>query len=464
MVKRKAVRYFGGFLAVMLVMTFVSRMVYTKNLAVVTAEKVRIGRLSKNIQCCGTAEATAVKTVSLPEGLTVEKLTAPAGSKVSVGEELLRLDMAKLRETAEKLAREIDDDIMNGGLGGSGEVPVFTESDMPVKSVKVKAGDKVSVGSELFTLNSDRLLMLINELEAVRNEDIIGRNGEDSLSTDGETVQAELFDLSISEKQKKIDRYLKIYNAGGKVCAESEGTVTAVNIKAGDLTGQTAAVVISGQAKTTGSTAAKQEQLDKLNDLMAQQGAVLSPAEGIVTKVSVQAGDVTGGGAAVCIADNTEPMVFNADLSGEDGRLLAVGDSASLSFRNGRINLTDNRIAAMTRSEDGQNYRLTLPLESDEIVSGEVGQLTAGAACSDICECVPNRAVKGSGREKYIYLLKKEEGFLGEEYHAERIDVETVMSNENSTALKNTGLTEEDMVICTDKELKDGQTVRVSKV
>ena len=469
MIKKLSSKLFALFLAAMLAMTFVSRVVYTKKLAVVTVKNLQHIRLTKNIKCSGTLEPTAVTPVFLPEGLTVEKITAAAGSSVVAGDELLRLDKAQLKDKAERLKREINESVADNGLYSKEETPIFTEEDIPIKSVSVKAGDKVSEGDELFMLDCERLLILINDLETERNEDIINRDGILAHASDdteeGESglpnTEADVLALSIAQKQAKIDRYLALYKSGGKVCAPCSGTVTKVEIKTGDLTQRSAALLIGGDIQPGAAVADKEQQLSDLLELIKQDGAVVSPADGQVTEQPLRAGSQTGDGAAVCIADETSPMIFSADITEEDARNIAVGDSAQLTFRGGRIVVNECCIASVTKSANGIGFRLTVPLENSKVSSGETGQLTVSTAADEASDCVPNIAVKGSKTNRCIYVLRTEEGFLGKEYHAERLSVTTGLSNEGLTALDDTGLTEEDLIICTDKELTDGQTVRI---
>lgn len=465
-VKTRPAKLFALFLSAMLAMTFISREAYTKKLAQVTVKNVQRMRLVKNIKASGTMEPTAVQSVFLPEGLTVEKITAQAGSSVSKGDELLRLDTAQLKEKANRLEREINELVTEEGLQSDDETPVFAEPDIPIKSVEVKAGDKVSEGDLLFTLDCDRLLLLINELEAERNEDILNLNGslarenadpEESLGIPN--TEAEVLELNIQKKQKKIDRYLRLYRNGGKVTAPCSGRVTKVKVTTGELTEQSAALLIGSGTKTSAAAADKKEQLKALKKLIKQDGAVKSPAEGTVTDQTLRAGEQTGSAAAVCIADGSSTMIFSADISEEDAKNISVGDSADLSFRGGRVTIPQCRIASVTRSESG--FRVNVPIESCEISCGETGQLSLSAAAEEASDCVPNSAIKGNAADKCVYVLRSEEGFLGKEYHAERLSVSTRMSNESYTALDDTGLSEEDMVICTDRKLKDGQTVRI---
>ena len=163
--KKIAWKLFAGFLILMLIMTFVSRIIYTRRLPVVTVQGVKSQRLTSVLSCSGTVEPTAVKTVYLPEGLTVEMISAFAGKKVEAGDELLRLDMKKLEEKANRLEAEINEEKQTSSASEKNGTSVFAEPDMPVKSISVKPGDRVEKGDELFRIDTDRLCFYINELE-----------------------------------------------------------------------------------------------------------------------------------------------------------------------------------------------------------------------------------------------------------------------------------------------------------
>ncbi|WP_295153752.1 biotin/lipoyl-binding protein [uncultured Ruminococcus sp.] len=471
--KKKAVRILAGFLSFMLVMTFVSRGVYAKSLPTVKVKEAKCGRLSRMLRCGGTVVPTAVKGVQLPEGLTVEQVDISAGCKAEKGDQLMKLDVSQLKEKAEALESEIAEMKESAETANNDGTPVFTEPDMPVSRVNVKKGDTVSAGDVLFTVDTGRLLRLINELETERNSDIINRGGciaaaESADSSEGmedtasqQRTQAAVYDCNIEQKQEKIDRYLEVYNNGGRVCAPCGGTVTAVKVGSGDLTGQSAAVLIGESDDESCSVKSREKLLDTYRALIEDDGAVMSTVDGTVTAVDVAAGQQTTSSAAVCIADNSRPVYFRAELTEEEAKQISAGDSADIALHNGRQVLSGCRISSVVR-QSGTGYTAIVPIDSEDALSGDIGELRIQVNSEDSSICVPSGAIYGD-RQKYVFILKKEEGFLGEEYRAERIEVTTSSSNETMTALSSGGLSEGDKVICTDKKLTDGQTVRYTE-
>ena len=114
----------------------------------------------------------------------------------------------------------------------------------------------------------------------------------------------------------------------------------------------------------------------------------------------------------------------------------------------------------MTKLASGNGYRADVPVESADVVCGEIGQLRIRLTDEEPGICVPKSAVRGGEGSKFVYLLVSEEGFLGEEYHAERVTVNEQNSNDSFVSLSS-GVSEGEYVICSEKELTDGQAVRL---
>lgn len=466
---KRAVKFFTGFLVLMLIMTFVSRIVYTRSLPVVSVKSVKSERLTNVISCSGTVEPTSVKTVYLPEDLTVEMISAFEGKTVAEGDELLRLDLKKLEEKAQKLKTEINEEKQNAIDVGTG-TSVFAEPDMPVKSVTVKKGDKVKKGDLLFTIDTDRLCYFINELETERNNEIINRDActaaikkaekekQDDIVAQQKTQEA-IYNSGIAQKQRKIDRYMRVLNNYGNITAPCGGVVTAIKIGSGDTTTSAAAMLIGKSEKVGSAVMEKKKLLEEYNALIKNGGSVASEIAGTVTAVNIAAGQLTTSAAAISISDDSAPVYFRADLTEDQARKIAAGDGAELMFRNGRVRLNCT-VESVTKLPTGQGYRAAVPIESDKVVCGDIGQLKVRITDEEEGVCVPRSAVRGAENKRYVYLLVTEDGFLGEEYHAERVSVTEQNSNDIYVSLSS-GLSEGAYVICSEKELTDGQTVRL---
>ena len=276
-------------------------------------------------------------------------------------------------------------------------------------------------------------------------------------------TQEAIYNSGIAQKQRRIDRYMRVLNSGGKITAPCGGVVTSVRISSGDSTTSSAAMLI-GESETVGCALMEKERLlDEYRGLIKNGGNVTSEISGTVTSVDLSAGQLTSASPAVSISDDSAPRYFRADLTEEQAKKIAAGDGAELSFRNGRVRLRACMIESVTKLPNGQGYRADVQIESDEVVCGDIGQLKIRLTDEEEGICVPKAAVKGGDGHKYVYQLVTEEGFLGEEYHAEKVSVSEQNSNDLYVSLTPSILSEDSYVICTEKELTDGQTVRLRK-
>lgn len=474
-------RWFIGFLCVMAALTFISRQVYASKLPVVSAESFTQQNIIHTVKAAGSVQYDSVQPVFLPQGAVIDKVCVHSGDKVEKGDVLAQLNIQSLKRSADELEAQIQE-LQSGSSAFETceDSPVFTESGLRVQKLNVSVGDEVHKGDVLMTADNEHLLKYINSLEAERNKDMISRNGackskNAPISTDAQDFSGEdpqdridTLNISITEQQKLIDRYTKIYYSGGDILADTDGIVTKLNIGAGDITTESAVMVISGSSTPSGSLAAKQVQLESLKALLADDGSVYSPAAGTVSKVNAEAGTPAADTASFFITDTTGgKLYFTADIDEDSAKRLSVGDKVTITFRNGKLSYENAHISAMTKTDSG--YRAEIPLDPEgfpqayELENSEIGEVSAAASSAQAYQCINKEAVYGSGNERYIFVLREYDGFFGKEYRAVRQNVTVDDENSDIAGTLSSGLTQEDKVIViTDKPLTDSVRVRLS--
>lgn len=474
-------RWFIGFLCIMGMLTFISRQVYAQKLPIVGTEKFSQQNIIHTVTASGSVQYDSVTPVFLEQGIMVEKVCVHTGDSVKKGDTLAKLNMQSLERSVIELEAQ-SDEIIKGGTAFDTEedTPVFTESGMRIKSVEVSVGDSVKKGDVLMSVDSDRLLEYINSLEADRNKDMISKNSAVNalnapIPTDGEDLmreenreKADTLNISIDQQQKLINRYLKVYQNGGNIIAEKDGIVTKLDIKTGDITSDSAIMVISGSSTPGGSLAAKNAQLEELKALIAADGEINSPCEGTVSRVLAEPGTPSGDAAAFFITDTTGgKLYFNADIAEDSAKRLSVGDKVTLLFRNGRIRI-ETQIGSMIRTETG--FRAQIPLdpetfpEAGELDNAEIGEMRAAPRSADTFWCINKEAVYGSGADRYIYVAREAEGFFGKEYHAVKQNITVIDENDDIVGISAPPLAEgEEVIVTTDKTLSDSLRVRLAK-
>ena len=162
------------------------------------------------------------------------------------------------------------------------------------------------------------------------------------------------------------------------------------------------------------------------------------------------------------IADLSQDLYYTAEITEEESELLFAGDLVNLSFRGGNVMLSDCEIQSVNKISDGV-YMVEIPLAPSEVTSGEIGQMSVKVMSDERYDCIPLEAVHENGDQHYVYLVEESEGFLGTEYHISVRNVVVTEQNDSYAAVQDSGLTSEDkIVIYTNKELYEGQVVRMN--
>ncbi len=191
MFKAKALKYFFAFLIGMLVLTFVSRGIYTYQMPKISVTTLKNTTITHKIESSGvTVASNELPIVVLPE-LRISELYVKKGDILAKGDVLLKYDKEYLEDYIQKLNIEIEKDTL-------------TRNDY----YNAKAWNN-----------------------------------------------AEIITYSIEDNQKKLKKYEQLLENDAEVHSEADGIITEVKVKAGDLTGDTASFMIADMSKNLYFTA-----------------------------------------------------------------------------------------------------------------------------------------------------------------------------------------------------------------
>lgn len=293
----------------------------------------------------------------------------------------------------------------SGTLETSKELPVFALPDLRISEICVRQGDKVEEGDVLIRFDSEYLEDCIKKLE----------------------------------NELETDRLTRI----------DYGNAQAWNsIKILDISMNT-----------------KNEKLEKYKELLENKAELQSGTNGVITDVRVKSGDITGETAVLLMADASSDLHFSADISKEDTERISVGDLVNLKFRNGKINMNNCEISAINAVDNEDFFRLEINMEPSELTIGEIGTMTITVLSEQKYDCIPIEAVhtNNDGMKSYVYVLEESKGFLGTEYHAVKKDIEIADKNESYAAAENSGISRNDKIVSfSNKDIFDGDIVRIN--
>lgn len=100
MVRKRVFAVFGGFLAVMLVFTVLSRAVSGASMAKVETVRIKTGTIDHKVTGSGKVEAGKEVAVYTGQGQRVKEICVQEGQSVEEGELLFTIDLEELEEAA----------------------------------------------------------------------------------------------------------------------------------------------------------------------------------------------------------------------------------------------------------------------------------------------------------------------------------------------------------------------------
>ena len=207
----------------------------------------------------------------------------------------------------------------------------------------------------------------------------------------------------------------------------------------------------------------KQKDLEKLKALLDQNGNVLAPVKGLITKVNITTGDAAPDGMSILMADTSEGTKFVADITEEQQKQLERKDKVTLKLEGQEKDIENLTIDMIQeKADDKSTYELTVLLPPGTLDIGKTAELVVQKITEPYKLCVPIEAVHQEDTQKYLLVIKETESILGTELEAERIDVTVLKSNDKYAAIDENSLSSDQKVIVSGtKEIKAGDRVRL---
>lgn len=201
----------------------------------------------------------------------------------------------------------------------------------------------------------------------------------------------------------------------------------------------------------------EQTVLKRYTELRKAGGKVTAEEDGVITGVSVSAGADTPDGAAMTYASLEEDLKFRMRCTKEEKKYIGQGTQGRLVADGVDETL---EIGYMEQKEDGSwEAELTLPKNSADM--GQSGSFTVDYQSESYSSCIPVEAVYEENNRNYIYVVRPQQGILGEELAAEKRYVTVKEAGDRYAALAEGALEEgEQIIVSTTKALKDGEVIR----
>ena len=310
------------------------------------------------------------------------------------------------------------------------------------------------------------------------DSDASGKNEQDNTTNSTITQQLQQFEEAVQEKQNTYDtiqakvteKQAALDSASAALEEKQEQLESDMSAAADAKKAAERAVEDADLSADTDHTQEinaisleqYQRQLEKLKNLKQQNGEIIAPSSGIITKVCVETGQKTTDTAAVVMSDEQSGLLFTTTTDSKNREYLSVGDNATITGVGKET--SDCNIVSLETSEDGSSIKVSISMQGDDFSPGESAQMTVTRKSESYDYLVPVTAVWQENNKAYVLLLETENTVLGEQYIARKSEVEILDKNSSYAAVSGNSLSTDCKIITdSDRTVGNGDVVRMTE-
>lgn len=212
-----------------------------------------------------------------------------------------------------------------------------------------------------------------------------------------------------------------------------------------------------------------QKAVDKAQKLVeeltekAVDSTVTADISGTVTAINVVAGNTTiPASPLVVMQPEGQGYTLSFSVTNEQARRLAVGDRADLvnAWRYDDVSVV---LASIKPDPDnpGQNKKLTFNVDG-AVMAGQTLSLSVGQQSANFDLIVPNSAIREDNNGKFILIVESRPTPISTRYIATRVDVEVLASDDTQSAISGALYGYEYVITTSTQPVDAGQQVRLT--
>lgn len=439
--KKKVIKGLGLFMAAMLVLTFVSRIVYVDRMPQVRWNYPTAAPIRNTLKADGTVEAVNSQAITGMEGLLVKRVCVAAGEQIEAGTVLYEVDLEDLQQKLSQLEAE----------EAVWQEQVQAETNAAAVEITRAQEDYDTTVAELDRKIAEQTALLEDAMEDLDLH--LFRIPEEDSSDEIWIAWADertRLDRVIEEKKRAIEEseFQK-----EKLLKEANRSIE---------NAQNAKKEVDGAYSTSfsgiGQIKERESKIAAWKQLAEEEGRVVSQQEGTVLEVMLKSGVRMGAEAVIRYADTQSSLVFHTTITQEEKAKVHTGDSVRLSFP-GSSEEAAETIDSIVQENGG--YTVTVWLEPG-VAQGRTEGVMEVTSTSEVYNfVVPKQALHNDGNTNYVYILEEKEGILGTEMSVRSLTVRLLDENEDKVAVMD-DLLQSDMkiVVDSDRELENGIAVK----
>lgn len=212
------------------------------------------------------------------------------------------------------------------------------------------------------------------------------------------------------------------------------------------------------------------EKIDKAQELVDElteksvDATVTADIAGTVTQINVTAGNLTKVEEPVAVLQpEGSGYTMSFSVTNEQAKRLSVGDRADLvnAWRYDDVEVTLASIKP-DKTEPSQKKMLTFNIVGD-VAAGQSFNVSVGQKSANYDLIVPNSAIREDGNGKFILIIETKNGPLGERYIATRVDIEVIASDDTQSAISGGLYGYEHVITTSTKPVEAGKQVRLAE-
>lgn len=442
---KKGNKAFLIFLAVMLFFTVVSRVTDSFRIPLVAATEASPKRIEHIVQANGTVQANREFPLLTESGLLVKTVYVQEGERVKAGQLLAELDIEQLAEQTEGLTDEIRILELQAEAAKSAQK---VQMDTRQKNIERAQADYEAAIAQKAKEEETAEREEKSAGDALNQFLAMAENGQIPGSLEEIEAGKQRLFTELQEKQKRRETIV------GESANRVELARRAVEDAAADSPKDYTAEISEIQIEE------KEKRLENLKNLAAAEGKLTAEMDGTLMGVFLTTGQKTTDTAAFTLAVTEGGVKILAEIRGMDAEYVQTGDAVSVE-KGGKI-YEDFAVAGM-RQSDGS---LIITVKSEDYAEnfsiGDSAEIKIKKQSDLYQTAIPLSALHTDTDGDYVYLLVAKETVLGRELFAERLNVTVLDKNSSYAALEEGILGMEQKIIAdSTRYISEGSRVRL---
>lgn len=494
--QKKIMKWFGIFFAVMMVFTVLSRAADSVNVAQVQVKSIQNQMVTHKVSGTGKVIGIREQAVFSQENLKVEQVFVQEGQSVKNGDLILKLSLDSIHEALKDKNDQIEE--LNLKIKDLKSLEKANKQRKAADQDWARRSYNISAQSSNISVDNARLEVQIAQQrldEFYRNRELAKRqalaNEADGFTDGGGGFTDGGGDLGDSDEENGFQDYTEKTETGGTSGAETPVDDTAQEQALADdlrakqemlnsaIASQNQELAAAGKTiedsqlpEGSDSTlenverelANCQEDLEKLNQLLAEEGTIKAPADGVIKSLAASTGSITTESAAAVLYLTEGNLRMTGTIYKDDLKYVQIGAAVTIEGSSGKM-IEGAAVETIREDEIDPDARvISIQIPDGALSIGETAEFSISEDAGPFKACIPLSALHEENGSAFVYVIDSQNSVLGEVLVARRADVMIKDKNQTLAALENGSISSDQKVIVdSDREISNGSRVRLQE-